>query len=100
MSDVARKRAVRNYRDRLGQRGIARFEVTAPESDRALLRAVARRLAGDGPEAERARAALRRAVAGEPPATGGILEALRRSPLVGADLDLTRAREEGREVDL
>ena len=27
---------------------------------------------------------------------GRILEAMRRSPLVGADLDLTRPREEGR----
>jgi hypothetical protein len=27
---------------------------------------------------------------------GGVLEALRRSPLVGADLELTRPREKGR----
>jgi hypothetical protein len=39
-------------------------------------------------------------VAGEPPKTGGILVALRRSPLVGADLDLSRPREEGRKIDL
>jgi hypothetical protein len=39
-------------------------------------------------------------VAGEPPKAGGILAALRRSPLVGADLDLSRLREEGRKVDL
>jgi hypothetical protein len=38
---------------------------------------------------------------GEAPSSrGGILEALRRSPLVGADLDLTRDVEPGREVDL
>lgn len=37
---------------------------------------------------------------GEPPKKGGILAALRRSPLVGADLDLTRSREAGRKVDL
>ena len=30
---------------------------------------------------------------------GGILQALRRSPLVGADLDVGRARETGRKVD-
>jgi hypothetical protein len=29
---------------------------------------------------------------------GGILEALRRSPLVGADLDFTRTREEDRHT--
>jgi hypothetical protein len=34
--------------------------------------------------------------AGEPPKKGGILAALRRSPLVGADLDLARSREDGR----
>jgi hypothetical protein len=31
---------------------------------------------------------------------GGILAALRRSPLVGADLNLSRSHEEGRKVDL
>jgi hypothetical protein len=31
---------------------------------------------------------------------GGILAAIRRSPLVGADLDLTRRREEGRQIDI
>jgi hypothetical protein len=39
-------------------------------------------------------------IAGEPPQAGGILAALRRSPLVGADLDLSRSREEGRKIDL
>jgi len=32
-------------------------------------------------------------VAGEPPKTGGILAALRRSPLVGANLNLARSRD-------
>ena len=41
-----------------------------------------------------------RTIAGEPLSKGGILAALRRSPLVGADLDLVRAREEGSDVDL
>ena len=36
----------------------------------------------------------------EPARKGGILAALRRSPLVGADLDLPRSREAGRKVDL
>jgi hypothetical protein len=39
-------------------------------------------------------------IAGEPSQPGGILAALRRSPLVGADLDLSRSREDGRKVDL
>jgi hypothetical protein len=39
-------------------------------------------------------------MAGEPPKKGGILAALRRSPLVGADLNLARSRDTGRKVDL
>jgi hypothetical protein len=45
-------------------------------------------------------AAVSRSIAGEPPQKGGILAALRRSPLVGADLNLTRSRGAGRKVDL
>ena len=40
------------------------------------------------------------AVAGETRQSGGILAALKRSPLDDADLDLTRPREAGRGVDL
>lgn len=38
--------------------------------------------------------------AGDALRKGGIISALRRSPMVDADLDLTRTREEGRKVDL
>lgn len=100
MSSAAQSRATKTYRARQVQRGLKRFEVVAPEGDRDLIRSLARRLAEDGPEAEQARQAVQAAVAGEPPQPGGILAALRRSPLVGADLDLTRPREEGRRVDL
>jgi len=34
------------------------------------------------------------------PNTGGVLAALRRSPLVGADLDLSRPRIDGRKAEL
>ena len=64
------------------------------------LRSLARRLAEDGPEAARIRAAVSRTMSGDPPKKGGILAALRRSPLVGSDLDLNRAHDEGRETDL
>jgi len=69
------------------------------DKDRDLIRALARRLADEGPEAASLRAQVLQAVGGESK-RGGILEALRRSPLVGADLDLTRSREEGRKIDL
>lgn len=100
MSNAAQKRAIQNYRARLTQRGYKRFEVMALESDRELIRSLARQLAEEGPEADHARQAVKALVAGEPPKVGGILSALRRSPLVGADLDLSRPREEGRKVDL
>ncbi len=96
----SQKRAIRNYRSRLAERGLARFEVLGLDADRDLIRSLARRLAEDGPEASRLRAAVSQSIAGEPPKKGGILAALRRSPLVGAGLDLTRPREEGREIEL
>jgi hypothetical protein len=96
----ARKRSVRVYRAHLGARGLARFEVLAPAGDRDLIRALARRLVEGAAEADRLRAVVERAVAGPEPEKGRILAALRRSPLVDADLDLTRPREMGRPVDL
>ena len=96
----AQKRAIQNYRSRLGERGLTRFEVLGLGGDRELIRSLARRLAEAGPEASRLRAAVSRTITGEPPKKGGILAALRRSPLVGADLDLSRAREEGRRVEI
>jgi len=96
----SQKRAIQNYRSRLSERGLSRFEVLGRNADRDLIRSVARRLAEGGPEASQLRAAVTQMIAGEPPKKGGILAALRRSPLVGADLDLTRPRKEGRKVDL
>jgi hypothetical protein len=100
MTDAAQKKAIKNYRARLVQRGLVRFEVMALRSDRDLIRALARRLAEDGEDAMQARAVVKKVVAGEPPKPGGILHALRRSPLVEANLDLSRPREEGRALDL
>jgi hypothetical protein len=96
----AQKRAVKNYRARLNKRGLARFEVVGREGDRALIRSLARRLAEEGEQADRLRAAVSNTGTGEPPGTGGILAALRRSPLVDAGIEIERARETGRKVDL
>ena len=92
--------AIQNYRSRLSDRGLARFEVLGRDSDRTLIRSLARKLAEDGPEAANLRAVVSETLAGEPPKRGGIVAALRRSPLVGAELQISRAREEGREIDL
>jgi hypothetical protein len=98
--DSSQKRAVQNYRSRLRERGLARFEVLGRDADRDLIRSLARRLAEDGPEASRLRATVSQTIADEPPKKGGILAALRRSPLVGAELNLTRSREAGRKVQI
>ena len=99
-SNTSQKRAIKNYRCRLIERGMARFEVLGLDADRELIRSLARRLAEDGPDASRLRAAVSQSIVGEPPRKGGILEALRRSPLVGADIASTRDFEPGRKVDL
>ena len=100
MTNTSQKRALNNYRKRLKQRGMARFEVLGLDSDRELIRSLARRLAENGPDSARIRVAVRNSIAGEPPSKGGILRALRRSPLVGADLNLKRPATAGRSVDL
>jgi hypothetical protein len=96
----AQKTAIATYRSRLTGRGIVRFELQAFEADRDLLRALARKLVEAGPDVGQIRRTVQQAVAGEPRKPGGILAALRRSPLVGADLDLARPHEAGRSIDL
>jgi hypothetical protein len=96
----SQRRAIQNYRSRLSEKGLARFEVLGRDADRDLIRSLARRLAEGTPEASRLRSAISKTMAGDGATKGGILAALRRSPLVGADLDLKRSREEGREIDI
>lgn len=100
MTKTAQQRAIANFRSRLAEKGLVRFEVTGRDSDRELVRSVARRLAEGGPDADRLRAAVKQNIGGEPPGKGGIVKALLASPLVDSELDLTRPREEGRTVDI
>lgn len=100
MADTPQKRALKSYRDRLQDRGMARFEVMALETDRALIRSLAKRLAEDDGPAAQIRAAVTQTLSGEPPKKGGILAALRRSPLVGTELEIERPVTAGRKVDL
>jgi hypothetical protein len=95
----SQKRATR-YRNRLKERGMACFEVIGLDGDRDLMRSLARRLVENGPEAARLRTTVSQTMSGEPPRRGGILEALRRSPLVGSDIAPVRQFETGRKVDL
>ena len=98
MSNISQRRATKDYRTRLTQHGMARFEVLGRSSDRELVRLFAKRIAEDGPEAARLRAAVSQSL--KSPRKGGILEALRRSPLVGADAIPARSFEPGRKIDL
>ena len=99
VSNSAQKRAVKNFRSRLQKKGFARFEVLGLDTDRNLIRSLAKRLAQDDPEASRIRLEMMRTVA-DVPQKGGILAALRRSPLVGAELKIERPLDKGRKVDL
>jgi hypothetical protein len=100
MSKSPQSRAIDNYRSRLTERGMARFEVVGRDDDRELIRSVAKRLAEGGAEADRLRAAVRQTIGGEPPKKGGIVRALLASPLIGSELDLLRPFEEGRKADI
>jgi hypothetical protein len=100
MSKSSQQRAVTNYRNRLSEKGLVRFEVTGRNADRELVRTLARRLAESSPEAERLRAAVKQTLGGEPPAKGGVLRALLASPLAGSGINLTRAHDDGRKVEL
>jgi len=100
VSNPSQKRALKNYRKRLSARGVARFEVLGLDADRELIRSLAKRLSENGADATRIRATVRRTISDQPPKKGDILAALRRSPLVGADIDIDRPVTHGRKVDL
>jgi len=76
MSATPQKRTLKNHRKRL------------------------KRLADNRSDSAPTGAAVRRTVSGEPPKKGGIPDALRRSPLVGAGLDIERPAMPGRKFHL
>jgi hypothetical protein len=100
MTESSQKRAIRNYRNRIREQGISRFEVLGLESDRELIRTLARLLTENDSEANRIRFEVRQSIADPISEKGGILAALRRSPLVGVDLKIERSRETGRKIEL
>jgi hypothetical protein len=100
VTQASQKRAVANNRRRLADRGMARYEVRGLEADKELVRKLAKRLAANDSDAQRLRAEVAERVAGGELRRGGIWAALRRSPAVGADLDLTREVVPERDADL
>ena len=100
MAQPSQRRAVANYRRRLAEQGISRYEVCGLAKDKDLVRRLAKRLAADDARAAQLRSEMAKQVADEPPRRGGIWAALRRSPLVGANLNLVREVVPPRDVDL
>jgi hypothetical protein len=96
----SQKGTLPSYRKRLITRGMARFEVLGLRADRELIRSLARRLATNDHEARLIRRTVGHAIADKPAKKGGILAALRRSPLMGAELQFTRPVVQGRTADL
>jgi len=80
--------------------GISRYEVRGLERDKPLVRQLAARLAASDAEAQGLRADLASKLAAPPQSRGGIYAALRRSPMVGADLDLNRDKAADRDPGL
>jgi len=95
----AQYKAVVKNRRALRARGLGRFEVRGLDSDKALIRQIAKKLA-DG---DAAAAALREELSGKlapPPKVTNIWAWLRASPLAGVDWYVEREFEPGRDVDL
>jgi hypothetical protein len=70
------------------------------DEDKELVRKLAKRLAVDDSDASRLRAEMAKHVSDQLPTRGGIWAALRRSPLVGANLNLEREVVQPRDFDL
>ena len=100
MINSAQIRANQAYRERLARKGVARFEVMGLETDRVLLRSLAKRLAENDAAAQALRVTIRNAASTVNDHKGSILSKLRESPLVGVDLSLERDRDDGRRIDL
>src|SRR5208282_3171389 len=64
MGNISQKRALRNYRRRLNEPGMAGFEVLGLDTDRELIRSLAKRLAENDPEAARIRTTISRTISG------------------------------------
>jgi hypothetical protein len=96
--NASQQRAISNHRRRLAERGMSRYEVRGLTQDKELVRKFAMRLAQHDEHAARLRAEVELKVSGEP-RRGGIYRALRRSPAVGADLELAREIVPEREID-
>ncbi len=97
----SQRRAIVNYRRRLRERGISRYEVRGLTTDKELVRSLAKRLSRNDAAAGELREVVVRKIRGDQPLRrGGVLAVLRRSPLVASGLKLKRKVDRGRKIDL
>jgi len=89
-------KAVTNYRNRQKEKGIARVEVSVPDTDCELIRQTAANLRAGGEIAEQTRAAIRSVI--NPYAGMNFKQLLEAAPI--EDLDLERSKETARDIDL
>jgi hypothetical protein len=100
MTKTAQNRAVESNRRRLKERGMSRYEVRGLDDDKELVRSLAKQLAVGDRSSSWLRAEMTERLAGPALRRGGVLAALRRSPLVGAKVQLKRGLSHGRPVRL
>lgn len=96
---ASQAKAVARYRNKLTGKGLGRFEVLGRDADRALIRAIARVMAEDDSKAMSFRASITEMVHSQTGSRGAILAGLRRAPLLGGDMDLSRSQEAGRNIE-
>lgn len=92
---TAQKTPVDTFRKRLRQKGMVRVEIHVQKDDAVLVRNIARALS-DPQMAPEARSILKARFA--KPAQAGLKSLLASAPVEGVDLE--RARDMGREIDL
>lgn len=98
MPASAQAKASLNYRKRLKEKGMQRFEVVGRVADKALLRAIATEIANDSEQAEKLRRELVKAVN---PANNSVLSVFDRPELRGLDLQIPpRGELSGEWVEL
>ena len=95
----SQKRAITTHRRRLGERGLARYEVRGLAKDKDLVRKLAKKLSANDADAGRLRAEVAQRVVSNPLSGKEIWEALRRSPLAGIDLKIEREFTSGRDIE-
>lgn len=98
MALSAQAKASRSYRKRLVAKGMQRFEVVGRSTDKALLRALAAKIANDNEQAEKLRRKLVKVVN---PANSSVLSVFDRPELRGLNLQIPpRGEFSGNWVEL